>query len=426
MSAGTRAPTSTRRLPGDDHRRRRTRPRASTASDHGTVRANDSSVRPTGTVSTCVLGRLGRLLALVGQAGGPGEQRVAQLLRVVLAQVGEQRDRRSRAAGHLEPQLGQPEEPGEQRPDDVDGLQPVEPGLALLPEEHAGASCSVVGVDPVRRALRQDEAAVDAADAGTPPPRRRARRAPRRARACRSPEQLVAALLRHHGDERRDDLPAAHAAASAGAAGATRRPRPSAARRWTSGLGHRPASRGLAAARPAGRAAGRPRRAPGRGSRRRWPGDAVCSCTGARPNRRSSGPACDVDVLHAAVGHDDELRQQHAARARAGRRRARRSPIARTCRPTSHQAQASADQPAPRAAPTTQAARRSGRRPRRPRWRRPPAAPAQQQRPAHVASRGETRCQVTSSRGRRAPRLDPGARAGGRRLARREPGRLGP
>ena len=63
--------------------------------------------------------------------GGP------ELPGVVHAEVGEPH-RGLAGVGHLELQLGQPEDPGQQRLHDVDGLDPVQPGLPLLFEEEAG------------------------------------------------------------------------------------------------------------------------------------------------------------------------------------------------------------------------------------------------------------------------------------------------
>ena len=66
-------------------------------------------------------------------------------------------------------------------------------------------------------------------------------------------------------------------------------------------------------ARPAGRAAARPRRASRPGIRASLAAAAVCMCTVASPNERSSGPARHVDELHPPVRHDREPGDQHAA-----------------------------------------------------------------------------------------------------------------
>ena len=53
------------------------------------------------------------------------------------------------SAGDLEFELGEPEQAGDQRLDHVDGLQPIEAHLALLPEQHAAVQVQDIAGDPV-------------------------------------------------------------------------------------------------------------------------------------------------------------------------------------------------------------------------------------------------------------------------------------
>ena len=198
--------------------------------------------------------------------------------------------------------------------------------------------------------------------------------------AGRRRETLVALLLR---------APATRAAASdlpaANQRGERVQPLPppsaTAWQRLRPGTTSQPGQPGLAALRRAGRAAGRPPRAPGRGSARRCAGEAVCSCTWRARTGGRAGPAVDVDELHAPVGHDDELRGTGCRGGPAGRRPARRSPMARTCRPITHQAQ---PQPTTRPATGDQRPRPGRSRPTQHRRERRPAgrAGADQQQPA--------------------------------------------
>ena len=77
-------------------------------------------------------------------------------------------------------------------------------------------------------------------------------------------------------------------------------------------VGHRPAD--AASPRAASRSRSRAASAGTRpGMRASVAAAAVCSCTVASPNRRSSGPGGHVDVLHPAVRHDDQLAEEDAA-----------------------------------------------------------------------------------------------------------------
>ena len=78
--------------------------------------------------------------------GGAGHDLVAQLLGLRLAQVAED-DVGLPAAGRLHAHLGQPEQAAQERLDDVDGLDPVEAGVALLAEQDAGVQVDRLGGD---------------------------------------------------------------------------------------------------------------------------------------------------------------------------------------------------------------------------------------------------------------------------------------
>ncbi len=73
----------------------------------------------------------------VGDAGRPAQDGGAELLGLVQPEV---REPHSRVAGvgHLEPQFGESENTGKQGLYDVDGLHPVQAGLALLFEQETG------------------------------------------------------------------------------------------------------------------------------------------------------------------------------------------------------------------------------------------------------------------------------------------------
>ncbi len=228
----------------------------------------------TGTASTVVLRRLGGLVVLLdGQAGRAGQQQPAQVLGLGLPQVGQPHGR-ALAAGDLDPQLGQPDEPGQQRLHDVDGLQPVQPGLALLPVQDPGAQMQGLVVDRVRRHPpgQQREAQADQHDADEEPEGDRALQPVRQPFAA---GHAVPALLQQDDRRQGDDLPAP----DEGREGVQPLP-----------VGHSPASR--ASPRRASRSRSRAASSGGRpGIEASVPGDAVCSCTRAIPNRRSIGPA---------------------------------------------------------------------------------------------------------------------------------------
>ena len=248
------------------------------------------------------LGCLGRVVV---QAGRPGEQLGAQLLRGRLAEVGERRLGR-RPAGHLEAQLGEPECPGDERAYDVDCLQAVETHPPRPAEQDTGLETQVLAVDAIAgRApghVPVDDAERDAhADAEQQP---------------RPLEVADGQLLRGDDDRRREHLPAAqHRRQRVQAVERRRSPGcRSAAQAAVSGGSDRSQARrrGLAAR-------GEPVTQPG-GLGRDQAGD---PCVGGRRRRvqlhgRQAEPPVQrtgshVDVLHAPVGHDDELPVEDAA-----------------------------------------------------------------------------------------------------------------
>ena len=78
-----------------------------------------------------------RLRGVRHDAGGAGQDGGPELPGLVHAEVCEPH-RGLAGVGDLELELGEPEDPGEQRLHDVDRLDPVQPGLPLLFEEESG------------------------------------------------------------------------------------------------------------------------------------------------------------------------------------------------------------------------------------------------------------------------------------------------
>ena len=119
--------------------------------------------------------------------------RVSQVLGVPQPQVGE-RTLPGPTAGDVHPQLGEPEEPGDERLDDVDALQPVDPDAAGLPGDDAGVDAELVALDPVLRAQPRRRAVA---------PRRRPAAPAASSRSAPSrPEEVVPGRAEHHHDER--------------------------------------------------------------------------------------------------------------------------------------------------------------------------------------------------------------------------------
>ena len=204
----------------------------------------------------------------------------------------------------------------DERLDEVDGLQPVEPGPALPPDDDAVLQLERLGGDAVaghppgerraaarRRGRRRRAAIAPAPSHGMPSPVHPAR-SPVACRtafcpvSCRTTTSRTAMICHDRtagvSGWTRCQAPSAMPAAGTGGAAAGRRVTgpPAAPRR----------------ARPAGRAAGRPPAGRGRGCRRRCAREAVCSCTLASPNIAVDGAGVHVDVLHPAVRHDDDRR----------------------------------------------------------------------------------------------------------------------
>ena len=107
--------------------------------------------------------------------GGAGQDGRAELAGLVRAQVGQVHRGRS-GVGDLEPELSEPENPRQQRLHDVDRLDPVQPGLALLLEQHPGVDAHV----PVRHLVAGEVPAQDKADHGQQQHRAAAEHQPRR------------------------------------------------------------------------------------------------------------------------------------------------------------------------------------------------------------------------------------------------------
>ena len=226
------------------------------------------------------LWRLGRLRLLDRAEVHPGrarQQAVAQPLGRVLAQVGDLHGRVA-CAGDLDPQLRQPEEPGQQRLDHRDPLDPVEPRRALLAEQHPGLQVHGLRVHGVARHPPGQARVAEADEHGD------AERPDDRTPAgalddLLHPVDRGADLLDDDRQQHREDLPPLDSRGD----GVDAAPDEIRA--------HSPASR--ASPRAASRSR---RRAASAGTR---PGieasllaDAVCSCTRATPHHRSSGPAC--------------------------------------------------------------------------------------------------------------------------------------
>ena len=108
----------------------------------------EATRRGTGTSATGCSGASGACGVVVRQAGGRREQVVAQLAGLRVGQV-RQLDARPGAAGHVELEPGQPEDPGDQGLDDVHGLQAVEPGSALTAHDDPVPQLERLGGDAV-------------------------------------------------------------------------------------------------------------------------------------------------------------------------------------------------------------------------------------------------------------------------------------
>ena len=93
---------------------------------------------------------LGCLWCLGVEPGCPGQELGSELTGARKRQERERRLART-AARHLEPQLGQARDAGDQWADDVDGLQAVELDLPGLAEQHAGLHLQDVADDAVPR-----------------------------------------------------------------------------------------------------------------------------------------------------------------------------------------------------------------------------------------------------------------------------------
>ncbi|MNW54060.1 hypothetical protein D3C74_316460 [compost metagenome] len=221
------------------------------------------------------------------QARCPGEQLGPQVVRLVELEEAEL-DARVRAPRDLELELGEPEQPRDERLDDVDGLEAVEARLALLPEQDARVQADRLVVDRVgRHAPRQGRVAqADQADhedrAQDLPP------AVAGQHVLPLGEPLEGAVADDDEQDRDHGPPTDHRGhgvdAVPGQVGRRRLGRSAA-------LGHSPANR--ASPRDARRSR---RRSASAGSSpsidASVAGDAVCSWTCAIRSLRASGPAC--------------------------------------------------------------------------------------------------------------------------------------
>ena len=215
------------------------------------------------------------------------------------------------AARHLEPELREPDDPGEQRLHDVDGLQPVEPRLALLPEQDAGVQVDGLVSDREPRHPPRDRgvAEADERDDARPPTTIAPGAVPP---GSRPPAEVVADLAPPMASDRDEDLPALERGRDRVHAPPAGDVRVAAGARRRGALAHRPASR--ASPRDASRSRRRAASCGGRPSIVAF----VAGRRGVQLHRRDAEPprerpGGDVDVLHAPVRHDHQRPEHDAA-----------------------------------------------------------------------------------------------------------------
>ena len=188
---------------------------------------------------------------------------------------------RSCRPDHLEPQLGQPEAPGQQRPDQLDRLQPLERDGPGTPPQQPLVDPQL----PPDDVVAGDQPAHHRADQHQPPPRSHGEQPPLRCPGSGSPARRWRRWPARRGRPPRSSGVSGCSAARRGSGG-----EPGGGRCQAPWDGHRPSAR--ASPRAARRSRSRAASSGGRpGILASVAAAAVCSCTVASPNSRSTGPA---------------------------------------------------------------------------------------------------------------------------------------